>query len=893
MKKYTIIFFFIVQCLVAYSQDGVTTYPDPVGYDISEIRCKSGLGIDAMNNKWVAYDSIGLGKFDGTGWTMFDTLNSQIPSNKMTSLFVDNNVIYAGTKKGLGIFDGDSTWTVYNTTNGLLNNQVNAINYRNGILWVGTNKGLAKYNGSIWTYYYSLNSAIPNDTITAIEFGINDTVWIGTIDGLCRLYNDVFTIFDTTNSGLNSSYISCLKKDMNNNLWIGTSAGAYRMRNNVITPLTDIFNIIPGNNYSFISSIDVHDNYIYIPGYTLDFNNTVQGIFKINSVDYSFVTYYCQVGMFSYAWPFFLCSDTNDIIWIISSFVPKQLRSFNYLDGEMYDNFDLLSINNVKARFNAGGQLFWDLEGIPTFEVPKGSGKNTLFSGALWVGGKDTSGLLHMAAERYQYGGNDFFPGPVMDSAYYNQEQEKWNRVWKLKKTDIEYHWAHCFDPGYVPSHAIASWPGNGDTTLGQAPILAPFKDWNNDGIYNPYAGDFPLIKGDETVLFIFNDDRKPHADSKGNKLRLEVIAMAYSFDCEADSALWNTVFLNYKITNRSSYTYDSSFIGIYVDTDLGDNTDDYIGCDVTRGAFYTFNGDSIDGSGWPQDYGANPPAQAIVFLSGAKMDDDGIDNPAGLCDVGLNGFNFGNGIVDDEHLGMSTFMYFTGAGGLEAISAPDSAAGYYNYLKGNWKDGIHMQYWGFGYPSAGATGPACNYQFPGDSDPCNWGTGGVTVDHPPYWTEEQAGNPPFDRRGMGSTGPFTFNPGDMQEIDFAFVYGRDFNDPNELAAIPVMNQRIDSIRSYFKKDQTPCGGSVSGINDNQKPDVHFNIYPNPANDLITIETNLCSEIEIFDIQGQLIKSMKTNGDKTNIDISGFSRGMYFVKLKSEKKIEVKKFMKQ
>jgi len=893
MKKYYLVFLLVFHYLVAYSQNGVTTYPNPSGYDIAEIRSKSGLGIDAANNKWVAYDSIGLGKFDGAGWAMFDTSNSQIPANNMTSLFVKNNIIYAGTKKGLGVFDGNSTWTIYNTTNGLPDNYVNAVNYENGNLWVGTNNGLAIFNGSTWKYYNSLNSTIADDIITAIEFGSNDTVWIGTIDGLSVLYNENFTNYDTSNSDLNSSYINCLKKDLNNNLWIGTRAGAYRMKNNVIKPLSGIFNIIPSNNSINISSIDIYNSYIYIPCEVPTYNNTVQGLLKINSADYSFVSIYCQVGVYNYSWPFYIRSDTNNIIWLISSLSPNQLRSFNPIEGVMYDNSDLLSANNVNARFNAGGQLFWDLDGTSAFEVPKGSGKTTLFSGALWVGGKDASDKLHMAAERYQFDGKDFFPGPVMDSAYYNQEQEKWNRVWKLKKTDIEYHQAHCFDPGYVPSQAIVSWPGNGDTTLGQSPILAPFKDWNNDGIYNPYAGDFPLIKGDETVLFIFNDDRKPHADSKGNKLRLEVIAMAYSFDCNADSALWNTVFLNYKITNRSSVTYDSSYIGLFVDTDLGDALDDYIASDVTRGAFYAYNGDSIDGSGSPHDYGANPPAQAVVFLSGAKMDDDGIDNTAGICDVGLNGFNFGNGIVDDEHLGMSGFMAFQSMGTYIPITSPDTAADYYNYLRGNWKDGARMQYWGLGHPGAGATGPVCNYQYPGDSDPCNWGTGGEPVAHPPYWTDEQAGNTPYDRIGMGSTGPFTFKPGDMQELDFAFVYGRDFTDPNALAAIPVMNQRIDSIKSYFRKDHTPCGSSISGIDDNQKPDSQFNIYPNPANDYITIEANFSSEIEIFNIQGQLIKSMDTNGDKTNIDISGFSRGMYFVKLKSEKNIEVKKFMKQ
>jgi len=677
------------------------------------------------------------------------------------------------------------------------------------------------------------------------------------------------------------------------------------MSNNVFKPLTAICNIPQKNDSIEVWSIttNIH-NEVLIPGLlnyaAPQFGPSDQFIIKVNPSDDSYLAYYMNyifllAGYYQFR-PYYICSDMNNILWSVGSAPGKviKLKSLNFNEGTMYDAYDFLSANNIKARFNAGGQLFWDFNGTPTFEVPKGSGRNTLFSGTLWVGGKDANGQLHVAGELYHGKGFDYFPGPVMDSAFYSQESEKWNRVWRIKKSDIDNHMAHCFDPGYIPSQALINWPGNGDTALGQAPILAPFKDWNNDGIYDPFAGDFPLIKGDETVLFIFNDDRKPHTESEGNKLRIEVHAMAYSFDCNADSALWNTVFLNYKIFNRSASTYDSSFIGLYIDVALGGPDDDFIASDVTRGAFYAYNGDSIDqGYVNPLGYGANPPAQSIVFLSGAKMDDDGTDNPAGLCDEGLNGFNFGNGITDDEHHGMSGFIIPNGIGGFGSLTIPDTAADYYNYLRGFWKDGVHLKYWGNGHPSAGATGPACNFMFPGDSDPCDWGTDGVAVAHPPYWNETQAGNIPYDRRGIGSTGPFTFTPAEIQEIDVAFVYGRDFTDPDELAAITVMNQRIDSIRSYFRKDHTPCGSSISGIDDRHKQHLQFNIYPNPANDYITVETNIRSEIEIINFQGQLIKRIYANGDKTNIDISDLSRGMYFVKLQTEKKIGVLKFIKQ
>jgi YVTN family beta-propeller protein len=70
-------------------------------------------------------------------------------------------------------------------------------------------------------------------------------------------------------------------------------------------------------------------------------------------------------------------------------------------------------------------------------------------------------------------------------------------------------------------------------------------------------------------------------------------------------------------------------------------------------------------------------------------------------------------------------------------------------------------------------------------------------------------------------------------------------------------------------------------------------IYPNPATNNITIESPQLAVIEITNIQGQLIKTLAANSHKTSIDISAYSSGVYFVKVKTEKGIMVKKFVKE
>lgn len=47
--------------------------------------------------------------------------------------------------------------------------------------------------------------------------------------------------------------------------------------------------------------------------------------------------------------------------------------------------FDLLDINNISAIISPFGSHFWDLE-TAHFEVPKGSGKQSIFTHNVWIG---------------------------------------------------------------------------------------------------------------------------------------------------------------------------------------------------------------------------------------------------------------------------------------------------------------------------------------------------------------------------------------------------------------------------------------------------------------------------------------------------------------------------
>ncbi|MCF8296058.1 MAG: T9SS type A sorting domain-containing protein [Saprospiraceae bacterium] len=548
------------------------------------------------------------------------------------------------------------------------------------------------------------------------------------------------------------------------------------------------------------------------------------------------------------------------------------------------NGFEFLETNNIKARINAFGNQFWDGENL-NFEVPKGSGKHTIFTSSLWAGGSDNSSNLYLAGERFRGNGEDFFAGPVMDSTAYSTSQDSlWNKVWKISKAEIDYHRNHWWDANYVPITNILTWPGNGNTTLGQAAQLAPYFDNNNDGIYNAYDGDYPLMRGHECIFFIYNDDRNTHTETGGKKLKIEIHGMAYAFDCPLDSAFNNTIFIHYDIYNRSNINYSNAYFANFTDFDIGGSYDDYIGCDVQRATIFGYNGDDIDESGNGNlGYGTHPPAQAVTILKGPLMDSDGIDNPFGINE-GVNGLYFGDSIQDNECLGMTRSVYFnnTGSGGHPAMQDPNYAAEYYRYMNGMWKDSTHFLYGGNGYNSS-AYGPQCNFIYPGTSDPTNWGTGGVVPNGPVNWTENSSNNVPYDRRGIGVMGPFTFNAGDKETIDLAYIFARNYNVTSAEAALDVLKVRIDSIISGYLLDKSPCGGSFTNIN--KIPNLKYNlkVFPNPANDEIFIEyKNLSkkSQYFIFDMFGKLVKTgVLKESELNNISINDLNTGLYILKV--------------
>jgi hypothetical protein len=81
-------------------------------------------------------------------------------------------------------------------------------------------------------------------------------------------------------------------------------------------------------------------------------------------------------------------------------------------------------------------------------------------------------------------------------------------------------------------------------------------------------------------------------------------------------------------------------------------------------------------------------------------------------------------------------------------------------------------------------------------------------------------------------------------------------------------------------------------VNESEFNPSNLAVYPNPATDQLTIISSEKVPIEISNIEGQIIKTISSDG-KANVDVSMLARGMYFIKAKTERGVVVKKFVKE
>jgi hypothetical protein len=70
---------------------------------------------------------------------------------------------------------------------------------------------------------------------------------------------------------------------------------------------------------------------------------------------------------------------------------------------------------------------------------------------------------------------------------------------------------------------------------------------------------------------------------------------------------------------------------------------------------------------------------------------------------------------------------------------------------------------------------------------------------------------------------------------------------------------------------------------------VPIKIYPNPANNKITIDATDVVDVKLFDVLGKQVTSTKTN----DVDVSNLTNGVYFIQVQTKQNMYSQKIIVQ
>ena len=310
---------------------------------------------------------------------------------------------------------------------------------------------------------------------------------------------------------------------------------------------------------------------------------------------------------------------------------------------------------------------------------PRGSGNSPIFAAGMWVGAK-YGDEVRVAAT--QHDASEFQPGQVVSPHV------------AANRLDPAFRW-------YIVTPA-----GGADYPLWPVDQGAPLNDLGN-----------PMVLGDETAFAVFNDLGQ-HNTFQSNKLSVEIQQTVFAYN-RAD-ALGDMNFMKWVIVNKSDVDWDSTFLSIWVDPDIGYGYDDFVGCDENLGLGYCYNATNED-----QNYGGAPPASGYDFFQGPIIDAPGetVELPDGTV------------VNDKTMLGMTGFIYYSNNPGI--YGNPYNSNDVWNFMTSHWKDGSLIT--NDGGPGTGV-GPPATFMFNGDPEA---GTG---------WLDSNES----DRRFLETVGPFT-----------------------------------------------------------------------------------------------------------------------------------------
>ncbi len=543
--------------------------------------------------------------------------------------------------------------------------------------------------------------------------------------------------------------------------------------------------------------------------------------------------------------------------------------------------------NNINAVFRTDGYFNYDKvtfsSGVAGFIWPATSPQRltAVFTSGIWLGAKvGPERELRLAASFYN---THYSPGNIPQIGQVPPSTVCSDPSWRG-------YYVQLTDPALFSGGTRYKIAGGRQYTFNYDswavwPVQkgAPYVEINGIPGYQPaWDGDRPGIgngmtaRPEELSFFVFmdytnctNTQHVQELSLPGGTLPMgvEIQQINFMFNC---FPLRDMYFVKYRIINKSSLNWDSTYISYANDSDLGESNDDGIGCDTLKNLVFQYNLDNND-----QVYGMNPPALGMKILQSplrnTGLNSDTVylpyDTVTGFKLTGLTGFN--------------SFI----GGGNECTGDPDNAELAFNFMRG--KDGCGNTFINW------ITGQPTTFKFPGDV--CSR-TG---------WYDSIPG----DKRDLFNMGPVTMNSGDTQIVVISYMITRDGG--NNFQNVCALQSLSDSALKYYYNDFRTCvpiGIEPISTEIPQKYELLQN-YPNPFNPVTRIRfqipplnlplsggDKLGVSLKIYDVLGKEIAALVNENLKPGIyeidwNAENIPSGAYFYSLITNEFTQTKKMV--
>ncbi|MGB0423325.1 MAG: hypothetical protein ACPGED_03335, partial [Flavobacteriales bacterium] len=285
------------------------------------------------------------------------------------------------------------------------------------------------------------------------------------------------------------------------------------------------------------------------------------------------------------------------------------------------DGSALLDVNNVSTLIYSG-EATWSGGQQSQYIVPADNGVSPLYSGYFFIGGLTPGNQLLFARGNDSPTSSDFYAGPLdpISGEVIEGACIDFNEPIQVYEYQSLMHCAYfdCLSdpncditeefPFYITPPEILYYPAQLLIDNSTSYDLLPYLDNDDDGLYDPSSGDCPLfssmiedadceecdaLRGHQAIITIGNDLAGDHLSSGGDHISMQIQNINYSYS--TSDILNDVAFLQKKITYHGSASLTQAFMGFYMDYDLGNPQDDYIGHDIQRNLSYVYNSDSFD----------------------------------------------------------------------------------------------------------------------------------------------------------------------------------------------------------------------------------------------------------------------------------------------------------